>query len=162
MKYLPWVFAAAFLVLIGLATNDAMTERRRVDAAIYSLDTLKARHAEREIAWGKQNDSLRGVIATAKSFAPSVVVRHDTALVPVTQWRYVIDTLIPECMRCAARSDSGIAQNRTERAAADTVIRLLKPSWKDRIGLTVGYGITKVGSEAKVGPQVGVSVRIWP
>lgn len=160
-KALLWIVGAV-LVLAAVSRWDANRAEGERDAALYSLDTTKARNAEREVRWSAENDSLRGVVQRARNGLNRAHIRHDTAFVPITEWRYVVDTLIPECQRCAARSDSGIAQSRVERAITDTVIRLLRPRLRDRFGVTVGYGITKDGATLRAGPQVGVSVRVWP
>lgn len=72
------------------------------------------------------------------------------------------DTLRQHCLACvnsAARlhvwSDSSIQFWKGRFEA-------VRPTWRDRVGVTVGYGITKDGTDVKIGPQVGVSIRVFP
>jgi hypothetical protein len=112
-------------------------------------------------------DSERDSVIVVK-YATRTVTLRDSLLINKTdtllQERFILqtDTLRLNCMACvesAARL----------RVWSDSSIQLWKgryesvrPTWRDRFGVHVGYGATKTGSDLKVGPQVGVSFRAWP
>jgi hypothetical protein len=146
-------------------------------AAAYTLDTIKARNAEREIGDQKHADSLRRLVATFKGRAPIIV--RDTVQMPVAEYVFITDTLVPKCALCAARLDSAVLAARAEREAAtllhsslesrlqwwvrhDKPHHSLRTKLQERISVGCGYGITKVGSEVLAGPQCGLALRIWP
>ena len=183
-------WAAAVVLSIILAANilqgrDAegydRAERERLqqesDARQYAHDTLKARYAELAVGWQKGNDSLRRVIARVRGMtyrAPG-----DTLVLTYTQVRYVTDTLLPACEVCAARLDSAVLAARAEREAATLLLKSkdtqidwwvthdkphhsLRTKLRERIGLTISYGVTSAGGQVYVGPQVGLSLRLVP
>ena len=169
-------FALLLLLCAGLAVWGIGERGRGSDleaalrAANHTRDTIRARNAEREVRWATDNDSLKQVLRRTKDNPARVIVRHDTALVPVTEWVRITDTVIPKCEQCAARLDSLVEQNESERRAAlhvetlmrAEIVRLRRSHWYDRFSVGVGYGITKVGPEVYAGPQVQFQVRAWP
>ena len=114
-------------VAIGLCARRAPDQMSEVatlaaarDAALHALDTIKARHAEREIRDQKHADSLRRLIARAYKATrdTDLIIRADTVFVPVEQYLFIRDTVLPACEACAARLDSSVTANRIERTAA--------------------------------------------
>jgi hypothetical protein len=87
---------------------------------------------------------------------------------------YVRDTLIPRCEACAARVDSLVSQARAERRASDTLVSRLQGELSSvrrrasrqkalsRFGVSVGYGFQVQGHDVKVGPVLGVGLRVLP
>lgn len=143
----------------------------------FTLDTLKARNAEREVGDQKHADSLRRIIATVRG-RPPVIVR-DTVQMPVAEYVYITDTLLPKCEVCATRLDSAVLAARAEREAATLLLsskdrelqwwakhdkphHSLRTKLRERVGFTIGYGVTSAGGQVYVGPQVGLSLRLIP
>jgi hypothetical protein len=86
-----------------------------VDAALHDRDVQKALRAQDEMRWKAQNDSLRRVVLHAQN--RPLLTSSDT----VSFIRYVYDTVLPECQRCAERSDTVIADDRVERADSNAI-----------------------------------------
>jgi hypothetical protein len=163
---------ALVLVIAALcAENRDLSGNQK--ATLKLLDTTLARNAERAVGWKKGNDSLRRVIASHRS-RPPVTIR-DT----VEQYVYLVDSVIPRCEVCAARLDSAVLAARAEREAATLLLKSkdtqinwliahdkphhsLRTKLRERVGLTVGYGVTSAGGQVYVGPQVGLSLRLIP
>jgi hypothetical protein len=168
------VLACALVVQWAVTGQSVEAANRRTRDALHIRDTLKARHAEREVEAEAQADSLRAIVARAKS-STRVILRHDTALVPLTEYVYIRDTLIPKCEACAARVDSLVAQNRVERLASDRYISALQQDNKNllkqrqrakltsRVGFFIGYGTQRRQDGLLFsGPILGFGVRILP
>lgn len=85
---------------------------------------------------------------------------HDTT--EVIRYLYQTDTLRTGCMACVSSAAKLRASYDSLTQLHDSALATRRPSWRDRVGVHVGYGATKAGSDLKVGPQVGVSVRVWP
>ena len=119
---------ALFLECAGRETGSWRAEAERAakarDDALHALDTLRASHAQREVRDQKHADSLRALIARAYKAGRDthLIIRADTVLVPVAEYVYVRDTVLPACLVCAARLDSSVAANRIERTAATTAL----------------------------------------
>lgn len=174
MKYI--VALVALAVVVGLLAVTCGEREKPKDAdqklrdAQAAWNIERARNAEKAIVDRQANDSLKMLLARK----PTVIVRHDTALVPVAEWRFITDTLRPKCEQCAARVDSLLARHAREDSAAQNVSRLERDAnvrlrqsisrqrLKDRVGVFVGYGAQKDGTDVKVGWQVGIGLRAWP
>lgn len=139
------------LVLSGLTWRREASERQAERGAL-----LARLEEARKIQRTDSVDVVRWVTRT----------RWDTLdlrdTIAVREYLTRVDTLRIACMACTA-SASAVS------AAADTVIQFdnsilaaRRPSWRDRVGISIGYGITKIGPDVKAGPQLGVSVRVWP
>ena len=125
------VFAAVAISECARRTYapDEMSEMASLaaarDAALHALDTIKARHAEREIRDQKHADSLRRLIARAYKATrdTDLIIRADTVFVPVEQYLFIRDTVLPACEACASRLDSSVTANRIERTAANAALQ---------------------------------------
>lgn len=152
---LSGVFVAMTFLTVATWLDKQESDRRAKERA----SILQAQLAE------AQSDVRVDSVEVVKRVTQTRTIRdtlniHDTT--QVIQYLYQTDTLRLACTACiesAARlrgaSDSSIAfwKGRYES---------VRPSWKDRLGIHLGYGLTKTGSDLKVGPQVGVSIRVWP
>lgn len=160
MKYLMFLGALVIAIVVTLAWTDSrLTKYDRASKARESL--LQDSLAKTILRVGADSVEVVRTVTQVRTLRDSVMVnKTDTML--VERMVYATDTLRIACGRCAESagrlkvwSDSSIQfwKGRYE---------LVRPSWRDRLGVTVGYGITKDGTNVKVGPQVGVSVRVLP
>ena len=117
---------ALFLECGNRETGSWQAEAERAakarDDALHALDTLRASHVQREVRDQKHADSLRAMLARARSSTARVKIIHDTAYLPIASYVYVRDTVLPACLICAARLDSSVTANRIERTAATTAL----------------------------------------
>lgn len=147
-------------------------EQQRV--AKHTADSLKNLNAQQEIRAEAEADSLRRLVARAKS-STRLIVRHDTALVPLTEYVYIRDTVLTQCAACANRLDSLVAQHRAERDANERFTSFLQRDLKalertatrarltSRFGVFLGYATQRQADGIlRTGPVLGVGVRILP
>jgi hypothetical protein len=147
------------VVLAFLTVATWLDKQNAEEAARKREQIWKAKYAE--AATSVKADSIEVVkrVTVTKTLRDTLNI-HDT--LQVIEYLHQTDTLRLACTACtesASRlkvtADSSIAfwKGRYES---------VKPSWRDRLGVTVGYGVSKAGSDVKVGPQVGISVRVYP
>lgn len=126
-----WAVACLLAVLLGV--QYVRQKQKDADGAAllrgaeHTRDSVLARGAEKEIRWAADNDSLKTIIGSLRSLSPPKTnARGDTVYVPVAQYVYVTDTLIPACQLCALRTDSLIEQMQAERRANAHVETLMR------------------------------------
>lgn len=157
MKDWLWgIFALCLVLIIARERLDRRNERRshRQAVSIVQAELAKAKTDVRV----DSVDVVRSV-TRLKTLRDTLNI-HDT--LQVLEYITRTDTVIQRCLACT------VSASRL-RAAADSVdakwkvaYDAVRPKWTDRVGLSLGYGITKVGSDVKVGPQLGLSVRVFP
>lgn len=160
-------------IAIGVAALLALALSRRdppegdneaaLRAAQHTIDTMRARYAEREMQRQAENDSLKVLLRRP---SPAPLTLRDT----LTEYVFLRDTLKPRCEQCAANQDSAKDDIEAERRAAQHIENLMRleiadlkrTRWYDRFSVGVGYGVTKVGPNIVAGPQVQFQLRVWP
>lgn len=177
-----WV--AALILALGWlgscvvdSVGDEARERRSgalLRAAQHTLDSTRVAHAQDFARYKAGNDSLRSVVTSFNQRIALVKVDAETLLVPRETFVYVTDTLVPKCEQCAARLDSAMERTADERRAANLYIDGLqaelarvrqiqsRKALTSRFGVSVGYGVMKVGEDVKAGPMIGLTVRAFP
>jgi hypothetical protein len=116
-----------------------------------SVDTVRVRIASVK--------TLRDTLRIADTVAvKEYLERTDSALNACTE-------LANSCTLFRATADTLIASQRTQIewwVKHDKPHHSLRTKLRERIGLTVGYGVTSAGGQVYVGPQVGLSLRLVP
>lgn len=170
--YLAAALCVAALVAVVARScaeqGDAPPDPAVIRALEHTRDSLKARTAEQIISAKAESDSLKRLLSRAPRVRVDTL--RDTVPVPKAEYVFIYDTVIPKCHLCALRTDSLVEAIQAERRIArhiedgmrGEIARLKRERLLDRVGVTVGYGVTKVGNDVKAGPQVGISVRVLP
>lgn len=157
MLQYPWrLVGLVFAVALAVALLGAVQQRMCRDGALRGeLAIMQARYAEASTQ--RRVDSVEVVkwVTRTERFRDTINV---TDTLQVREYLRQTDTLRVRCLACLT---SAAALN----TSGDSTIRLLavnRRRWYDRLGVTVGVGATVRGGLVSVGPQVGLSVRVWP
>lgn len=174
-----WVIIAA-LAVFSAAMLTHLTRARSQDNAVWR-DRLKTAEANTAV-WQARYDSAKGrvdtILVTTTRYITNVkfstdTLRENPQLIHDTVWVKATlaqaDSLRKACTDLKASivplktsCDSTIASVKKERDDWKGRYNAVRPRWYDRIGVNVGYGATESGGHVYAGPQVGVSIKIWP
>lgn len=137
----------ATLLLVGIGVLAQSLKEARETRLRARLDSAKVQVRVDSVYVTRRVESVR-------TLRDTLLTRlTDTLLVK----EYVdrVDTLVKSCLDCTRSASVAVH-------TADTLLRITKPRFRDRFGVTAGYGVTASGGVARAGPQVGVSFRVWP
>lgn len=135
-----WVVAAALFAVLVYERN-AESEAAQV---LYRYDTVRVVDSVEVVRSVTRNRTLRDTL-----------LLNVTDTLAVKAYVYQTDTLREKCMACIA-SASQVS------TAGKAVIEAARPKFRDRLNVSLGYGITKIGPAVQAGPQLHVGFRIWP
>lgn len=152
---------AALVVLLAFAFVGLKDARQQRDAAKAAEEIAQARYAEAAVQSERVADTVTRDVVKVRTLRDSVLLlKTDTAL--IQKFVYRVDTLVVSCERCAAQLRSFRIASDSLLRAKDLRIASLKPRWRDRCGVSVGYGVFAQSGIVRSGPNISLGCRAWP
>lgn len=180
MKALGWLLALLLTSGLVLALLDVQNTKRENAELVASLRDAEqresialAKYAEaassvrtttvQVIKYATRYDTIRAELDAMPDTVQTVpaywvrdlVVASDSAIAACRE-------LVTSCERLKVAADSTIAAERAVSAAYKNLYNAVRPTWKQRFGISCGYSVVKVGADVKTGPSCGFTARVWP
>lgn len=154
-------FIAGLIAAAWLAGRSCAPPAPSVPSHVARAETVHVRAMA-------QTDTVRAdVTRWVTRWRTDTIRDTDTLTVRDTLYRIVNAAAFDSTVRACQLLSDAVLVERSACAEAkrvrDDSIRVLQPRFRDRFGVTVGYGLTATpGGTFHHGAQVGVGIRVWP
>ena len=153
---------ALFVIAVFFAIGTVLDRQADAEKHRERISILNARVAEAETQRVVDSVEVIKRVTVTKTLRDSFMERI-TDTVIAREYIYQTDTLRTACLACVQSAARLRVSYDSLARFQDSLLQARRPSWRDRFGLSVGYGLS-FGPDRTVlaGPNIHVGVRVWP